>query len=146
MHPNLGDTRSEFDYIVLFFPQNEVSGYSNVVRLHVKVRDMNNQGPQFLGVNELEQYDASVTGNTKAGDFVFAVVAIDLDATSPNNKVMYRFQASCPDCGGFIINPHNGLIFADQRFNPNVKDIYRLYVEAYDGAPGISPPDPNTGT
>jgi hypothetical protein len=116
------------------------------VRLNVKLIDLNDNAPTFEGLNSNGQYPAAVTEETKIDEEVFSVVAIDLDGTSPNNVVRYRFPSWCDDCSAFKIDEISGLIRAAQTFNRGVEPSYSLDVEAYDGAPGIIPPEPNTGT
>ena len=49
--------------------------------------DVNDQIPYFVGVDSSGKYPAAVTPNTKAGEDVVTVTAIDRDGTSPNNLV-----------------------------------------------------------
>lgn len=57
-------------------------------RLRVNLRDVNDNIPQFEGLDLAGRYPAAVTIETEIGDEVVKVSAIDRDATHPNNQVL----------------------------------------------------------
>ena len=131
--------------VLTSYLQNQDSNYYTDVHLNVKINDLNDNSPTFEGLNSNGEYPAAVTEETEAGDYVFSVIAIDLDGTSPNNQVKYYFPAECGDCHAFSLDNDTGKINAAQTFDRSQQDLYRLSVVAYDGAPGVFPPDPNEG-
>ena len=62
-------------------------GKKSDARLRVQLIDVNDEYPKFVGLDEDGKYTAAVSGTTQKDDYVLRVKAIDLDGTSPNNKV-----------------------------------------------------------
>ena len=58
-----------------------------VARLRVHISDVNDKVPRFQGVDVNGLYPAAVSDYTRRGDMVVYVSAIDVDVTSPNNRV-----------------------------------------------------------
>ena len=65
----------------------KVEGQSSDARLRVQVQDVNDNIPQFVGLDTNGKYPAAVSDTTKVNDHVLTVKAIDLDGTSPNRDV-----------------------------------------------------------
>ena len=131
--------------VLTSYLQNPDSNYFCDVYLNVKINDKNDNSPTFEGLNSNGEYPAAVTEETTVGEYVFSVIAIDLDGTSPNNLVKYYFPAVCGDCHAFSLDNDTGKISAAQTFDRSQQDLYRLSVVAYDGAEGVFPPAPNEG-
>ena len=53
----------------------------------MNLNDVNNNVPEFVGVDNSGLYIAAVSAETRLGDEVIFISAIDLDGTSPNNLV-----------------------------------------------------------
>ena len=114
--------------------------------MNVKVGDVNDHSPVFEGLGADGQYLGAVTGETETGDYVFSVIAIDLDGTYPNNWVRYYFDADCVDCQAFRLDNDTGVITANQDYDRGDQALYTLGVWAYDGADSsITPGQPNKG-
>lgn len=114
--------------------RSSTSTYS-YARLRISVLDVNDKRPIFQGFKEIGKYKAAVSDKTVKNDLVITVIAIDLDTTSPNNKVRYRWGAECElDCKAFILETDTGNIRANGTFNRKSQPEYLLTVEAYDGA------------
>ena len=56
-------------------------------RLRVRLEDLNDHDPSFIGFDDAGVYPAAVPEHSAPGQVVASVFAIDLDGTSPNNKV-----------------------------------------------------------
>ena len=107
-------------------------------RLPVRVIDVNNKGPEFEGLDASGKYSSAVSGETELGEEVVKVTAVDLDGTSPNNQVIYKFDDDCgSECEDFLINRETGVITANKPdgFRREDKAHYTLSVIAEDGAP-----------
>lgn len=61
------------------------------MRVTINVRDMNNEVPQFEGLDPklANLFRGSVPENEPSGVSVFTVKAVDADADLPNNLVSY---------------------------------------------------------
>ena len=65
----------------------KVEGQSSDARLKVQVLDVNDNIPQWVGLDTNGKYPAAVSDTTKVHNHVLTVKAIDLDGTSPNRNV-----------------------------------------------------------
>lgn len=73
---------------------------SVVIYLH----DVNDHVPEF----KKDFYHIAIPENLPAGSFVLKVSAVDRDASSPNNVIVYRIQSGAAD--KFVISADTGVI------------------------------------
>ncbi|KAL5017569.1 hypothetical protein ScPMuIL_007158 [Solemya velum] len=122
--------------------ENELS---SEISLRVEVTDKNTNIPHFVGMPMgSSYYSGSVMENTDPGKEVLTVLALDEDATSPNNKVAYSIVENGDDVF-FSIDEETGQILSLTRFNREQRSKYYITVMAKDGV-SSDRPDVKPGT
>jgi hypothetical protein len=110
---------------------------------------VNDNPPEWQGLDTSGGYPASVSDRTFVGEHVVTVMATDIDGTSPNNLVTYSFADSnvCPDCAFFSLNTESGdITSAYDDFDREKQFQYVITVFAEDGSESsIIPGGPNRG-
>ncbi|XP_046553353.1 protocadherin Fat 4-like [Haliotis rubra] len=103
------------------------SWLSSTATLRIDVADSNDNYPEFLETS----FTFTLPSVVNAGDIAGKVVARDIDATEPNNKILYLLQDN--PLGKFKLDINTGdLILLPSFFSKPRKDVYRVTVEARD--------------
>ncbi|XP_071177027.1 neural-cadherin-like isoform X2 [Mytilus edulis] len=109
---------------------------SQEMRVTINVRDMNNEVPQFEGLDPklANLFRGSVPENEPSGVSVFTVKAVDADADLPNNLVYYSLVADKNNAYlKFRIDQQTGLITTNTTFDREEENVYFITVMAKDG-------------
>ena len=91
----------------------------------VDVTDVNDNNPQF----KESSHSVSVTENTGKSAKILTVYASDIDV-GENGRVSYRIKSG--DSTTFAVNPTSGEITTLINLDREMKDAYKLTIEAYD--------------
>lgn len=124
------------------------------IRPIVVVKDMNNEPPQFEGLDPMlsNSYRGSVPENERPGQVVLQIKAVDPDHDPPNNVVSYSIMPDPNDAHmHFDIDSITGVITTRSQFDREEQSLYYIKVKAEDGtasdAPGMFPENaPNSAT
>ncbi|WAR12271.1 CADN-like protein, partial [Mya arenaria] len=127
---------------------------SSEIRPIVVVKDMNNEPPQFRGldINFSNSYTGIVPENEPPGQTVIQIKAEDPDHDPPNNVVRYSLMQDPNDAYmHFNIDEVSGVITTRSQFDREEQSVYYIKVKAVDGknsdAPGHFPENtPNSAT
>ncbi|XP_060579771.1 LOW QUALITY PROTEIN: neural-cadherin-like [Ruditapes philippinarum] len=124
------------------------------IRPIIVVKDMNNEPPQFEGLDPTlsNSYRGSVPENEPPGKTVLQIKAVDPDHDPPNNEVSYSLMEDPNDAYmHFNIDKFTGIITTRSQFDREEQSVYYIKIKAVDGvnsdAPGHFPENtPNSAT
>ncbi|KAH3768189.1 hypothetical protein DPMN_169401, partial [Dreissena polymorpha] len=124
------------------------------IRPVIVVKDMNNEPPQFEGLDmtQSNSYKGTVPENELPGQTVIQIKAVDPDHDPPNNVVRYSLMPDSNDAYmHFNIDEVTGVITTRSQFDREQQAVYYIKVKAEDGkasdAPGHFPENtPNSAT
>ncbi|XP_058795788.1 protein dachsous [Phymastichus coffea] len=96
-------------------------------QLRVRIADLNDNAPMFTQT----QYSATVLEGNAKGDFVFKLLAEDVDQ-GLNSRLLYHIVDGNPD-NAFIINPpYSGIVRTNIVLDREIREKYRLTIIATD--------------
>jgi len=112
--------------------------------VEIDVDDVNDQQPTFLSPrnstgNSNGGVELAVSEDARDGAVLGRLRAVDLDATSPNNRIHYYFRSSRRDGAKFEVDTETGEVRLRGRLDREVESMYSLTAVATDrGQPALS--------
>ncbi|XP_068623596.1 cadherin-99C [Battus philenor] len=121
--------------IVVGTEENNLEGPGATTTVEITVDDKNDNAPIFTSAVR----PVTIEDSSSIGNLVQTVVAIDEDATSPNNKVRYKLVGRGKASIYFHVEPDTGAIRVRDDLRKEADSEYTVDVQAYDqGEPAMS--------